>query len=61
MISRLSIRFRREAICLAPGTKGQDNVSGGGPLSLVTFKGLKRWDEGRWGTGNKPQYSTAYT
>ena len=25
------------------------------------FKGLTRWDEGRWGIGNKPQYSRAYT
>ena len=29
-------------------------------LSDTPFKGLKKWDEGRWGIGNKPQYSRAY-
>ena len=27
----------------------------------TNFKGLKRWDEGRWGIGNEPQYSRLYT
>ena len=27
----------------------------------VNFKGLKRWDEGRWGVGNMHQYSEVYT
>ena len=24
------------------------------------IKGLKRWDEGRWGIGSKPQYLRVY-
>ena len=33
------------------------------PIGVFTlnFKGLKRWHEGRWGIGNKPQYSRVYT
>ena len=27
----------------------------------ASMKGLKRWDEGRWGIGNRPQYSRVYT
>ena len=31
-----------------------------GTYSPSHIKGLKRWDEGRWTIGNKPQYSRAY-
>ena len=30
-------------------------------LEPVTIKRLQRWDEGRWGIGNKPQYCRVYT
>ena len=31
------------------------------PEVRAVFTGLKRWDEGRWGRGNKPQSSRVYT
>ena len=27
---------------------------------IKILRGLKRWDEGRWGKGNKPQYNRIY-
>ena len=43
------------SFCLGLGFRAWEGWEGG---TLV--KGLKRWDEGRWGIGNKPQYSRAY-
>ena len=31
-----------------------------GYIGTTTIRRLKRWDEGRWGKGNNPQYSRIY-
>ena len=45
---------KKSMIWLACSTDANDT---GAPAALI--KGFKRWDEGRWGVGNQPQYSNS--
>ena len=45
---------KKSMIWLACSTDANDT---GAPAALI--KGLKRWDEGRWGVGNQPQYGSS--
>ena len=56
-MEELVATFPQAGVPCSPGQMSVYDFTGTVPPH---FKGLKRWDEGRWGIGNKPQYSRVY-